>query len=69
MQFTISLRAARVNREMTQEKVAEILHVSKATVIAWEKGKWKIPETTLRALADLYRVPVEMIRLKRRKAS
>ena len=35
----ISLAAARVNAEMTQEEVAEIMHVSKNTIINWEKGR------------------------------
>ena len=35
----ISLAAARVNAEMTQEDVAREMHVSKNTVVNWEKGK------------------------------
>ena len=37
--YKISLAAARVNAEMTQEDVAKEMHVSKNTVLNWEKGK------------------------------
>ena len=35
----ISLAAARVNAQMTQEEVAKKMNVSKNTVVNWEKGK------------------------------
>ena len=35
----ISLTAARVNAGLTQAEVAEKMHVSKQTIINWEKGK------------------------------
>ena len=35
----ISLAAARVNAEMTQEDVAKEMHVSKNTVVNWEKDR------------------------------
>lgn len=37
--FQISLAAARVNAGMTQEAVAKEFHVSKNTIVNWEKGK------------------------------
>lgn len=41
--FKISLKAARVNQNLTQEEVAEKIKVSKHTIMNWEKGKNKIP--------------------------
>lgn len=37
-EIQISLAAARVNAGMTQEKVAKEMHVSKNTIVNWEKG-------------------------------
>ena len=38
-ELQISLAAARVNAGMTQEQVAGKMHVSKQTIVNWEKGK------------------------------
>lgn len=37
--FRISMAAARVNAGLTQEDVAKIMKISKATIINWEKGR------------------------------
>ena len=37
--FQISLAAARVNANMTQDDTAKAMKVSKTTVVNWEKGK------------------------------
>jgi len=57
----ISLAAARVNAGMTQEDVAARMHVSKNTVINWEKGKVSPAFATLQALSALYRIPIDNI--------
>ena len=59
----ISLAAARVNAELTQDDVCEKLHVSKQTVVNWEKGKSTPNFATLNELARLYDIPLENIRL------
>lgn len=60
-EIKISLAAARVNAEMTQSEVAEKMHVSKQTIVNWEKGKI-IPGTAqLNFLCTLYRFPVDNI--------
>ena len=38
----ITLRAARINAGLTQDKLAEKLKVSRATVNAWECGRTKM---------------------------
>lgn len=63
-ELRISLAAARVNAEMTQEDVAREMHVSKNTVINWEKGKVVPSFATLNALSALYNFPVDNIFLK-----
>ena len=39
--FQISMAAARVNAGLTQDDIAEIMHVSKQTIVNWEKGRVK----------------------------
>ena len=57
----ISLAAARVNAEMTQEDVAKEMHVSKNTVVNWEKGKSEPTISQSRELSKLYNMPLEYI--------
>lgn len=61
----ISLAAARVNARMTQEDVAREMHVSKQTIVNWEKGKVipGIPEVEM--LARIYKIPQDNIFLPR----
>lgn len=57
----ISLAAARVNAEMTQEDVAKELHVGKQTIVNWEKGATEPKISQMRQLSVLYKIPVENI--------
>lgn len=57
----ISLAAARVNAGLTQKDVAEKLHVSKRTLINWEKGKVIPSFATVNALSGLYNIPEDNI--------
>lgn len=57
----ISLAAARVNAEMTQEDVAREMHVSKNTVVNWEKGRSELTISQSRELSKLYNMPLEYI--------
>ncbi len=60
-EIKISLAAARVNAKMTQLEVANKMHISKQTVVNWEKGKI-IPGTAqLDFLCRLYQFPVDNI--------
>lgn len=59
----ISLAAARVNAEMTQDDVSKILRVSNKTVLNWEKGKAIPSYATLKTLSDIYQIPIDNIRL------
>ncbi len=59
--FQISLAAARVNAEMTQEEVAEKLGVSKQSVVNWEKGRTKLSIATFKTLCNMYKIPEDKI--------
>lgn len=53
----ISLAAARVNANMTQDEVAKKLKVSNKTIGNWEKGIIVPSAATLFALSALYGIP------------
>lgn len=57
----ISLAAARVNAGMTQEAVASEMHVSKNTVVNWEKGRTLPSFAVMQTLAILYNIPIDYI--------
>ena len=57
----ISLAAARVNAELTQDEVADKMNVSKNTVINWEKGRTGLKPHELAYLSKLYKLPEEFI--------
>lgn len=59
--FKISLASARVNANMTQADAAKAMHVSKTTIVNWEKGKIVpgIPELAM--LCEIYKIPVDYI--------
>lgn len=62
-ELKISMAAARVNAGMTQDEVAEALHVSNKTVSNWEKGKVLPKFIQLKAFCDVVDVPIECILL------
>ena len=61
MDIRITLRAARVNADKTVEEAAQIAHVSKRTIINWEKGYATPRADKLRILCDAYRMPIDNI--------
>lgn len=60
-ELQISLAAARVNARMTQEDVARKMHVSKNTVLNWEKGKVSPGVPELEMLCRMYKIPRDNI--------
>lgn len=58
-----SLEALRVNNGMTQQDVADRLGVTRQTVIKWEKGDVEPKELVIYALAKLYDVDIDIIRI------
>ena len=63
MEVQISLAAARVNADMTQNDVAESLHVSNKTVGNWENGTSTPSFSTMKTLSDMYKIPIDNILL------
>ena len=57
----LHLKAARVNAGLTQEKVAQELDISRATVRSYEKYKTKPDIETSKKLAALYGMTVDDI--------
>ena len=59
----ITLKAARVNAELTLDEVAEIMGKSKQSIENWENGKTPIKYSDLLKLSEVYEMPVEYIRV------
>ena len=57
----ISLAAARVNAGFTQEDVAKKMHISKTTVLNWEKGKCSPSLSDMEMLSQIYNIPKDNI--------
>ena len=57
----ISLAAARVNANLTQDDVSKELHVSKSTIVNWENGKVIPTFIALSSLSNLYGIPIDNI--------
>ncbi len=57
----ITLEAARVNAHLTQKELAEILGVSNATVVNWEKGKTEPSLSQLKKISELSGIPSDFI--------
>ena len=62
----ISLAAARVNAGMTQQNVADKMHISKQTIINWEKGKVSPGIPQIEMLSRLYDMPTDNIFFNRK---
>lgn len=60
-EIQISLAAARVNAGMTQDSVAKAMHVSKQTVVNWEKGISEPKTSQAMELSALYEMPLDYI--------
>lgn len=57
----ISLKAARINANMTQKEVSEKLGISVATIQNYENGKSFPDIITIRKLENLYKFPSDYI--------
>ena len=59
----ITLKAARVDAELTLDEVAERIGKSKQTIVNWENGKAEIRYKDLLKLSEIYDMPVEYSRV------
>lgn len=65
----ISLAAARVNAELSQREVAMKLKVGQQTILNWEKGKVAIPAFQLKKLSDIYKMPIQNLRIEKSRTA
>ena len=61
MDFKISLKAARVNADMTQKEAAKLLNVDKSTIASWEKGKTQPKQNQSIKLSKIYGIPYDCL--------
>lgn len=61
MKQKITLAAARVNAQLTQEKAADALRISRQTLIGYEKGDNAPDIHMAMAMSDLYKMPLDNI--------
>lgn len=55
------IRAIREDNSMTQQKVAELLHIGQRTYADYESGKTRVPVDSLLILAEYYNVSMDYI--------
>ena len=61
--FKISLKAARVNANLTQTEVAETMHITRETLRNWENKITCPSKVQYDKLLELYNVPYNSIKL------
>jgi transcriptional regulator with XRE-family HTH domain len=62
-QFTISLKAARVNAKMTQDEAARAIGASREAIMRYETGRTVPRADRLAKLAKAYGVPIQYLRI------
>lgn len=60
-EIRISLAAARVNANMTQDEASKELHISKQTLVNWEKGITQPKIDQAERMSELYKMPYQNI--------
>lgn len=61
MRYNERIREIREDRSLTQQKVANLLHVGQRTYADYESGKTRIPVDNLLILARFYNVSMDYI--------
>lgn len=56
--FGEALRALRTEHNMTQQQLADALHVDRSTIAYWESGKRTPDIATVRLIADSFDIDV-----------
>lgn len=62
--FTLSLKALRTNRNLTQEALAKELNVNKKTICSWEKGSTVPSLEKVEEICAFFGVSYDVIRWK-----
>lgn len=63
MPIKITMRAARVNANLTQRQLAEACKVSESTVLNWELGKSLPSVRKLPMLERAYGIPLDYVKI------
>lgn len=61
MKYNERIREIREERALTQQKVANLLHIGQRTYADYESGKTRIPVDSLLLLARFYNVSLDYI--------
>lgn len=61
MDFKVSLKAARINANMTQKEAAKLLNVDKSTIASWEYGKTHPDYIKAEKISEIYGIPLDYI--------
>lgn len=61
MKYNEVIREIREDHSLTQQKVADLLHVGQRTYADYESGKTRIPVDSLLILAKFYNVSMDYI--------
>ncbi len=61
MRYNERIREIREDHALTQQKVANLLHVGQRTYADYESGKTRIPVDSLLILAEYYNVSMDYI--------
>lgn len=62
-ELQISIKAARINANMTQTEAASAIGVSNVTISNWENGRTLPDIKTARKIAEVYGVPLDNLYL------
>ena len=61
MRYNERIRAIREDNSLTQQKIADLLHIGQRTYAVYESGKTRIPVDSLLILARFYNVSMDYI--------
>lgn len=61
MKYNERIREIREDSSLTQQKVADLLHIGQRTYADYESGKTRIPVDSLMILAKYYNVSMDYI--------
>lgn len=61
MKYNERIREIREDNSLTQQKIADILHIGQRTYADYESGKTRIPVDSLLILARFYNVSLDYI--------
>ena len=59
--FKISLKAARVNANLTVIEAAKKIGVGKDTLLKWEKSPWLVNSLNQKNISEAYQISIDMI--------